>query len=180
MKIVIGDGSFNRVTAISWCAGGKRTTHAHQEHNTHTQTHTFAHKNTHLLSPLGVVILTEIPCRFKRHKSSCSLIITQRAFSWCHSNYLQKSPCKSHINADNCKHSCNLSMFVRLGPLMDSLCKRPAGSCPLSSRLSDIMILGSQNMKPGPPLIALTPINAKLILLYGSQQLELHKSRNTT
>lgn len=160
-----------------------------ETHNTctpgtqHTRTNAhFCTQKCLLLSPLGVVVLTEIPCRFKRHKSSRSLIITQRAFATatiCKTVLVNLASTSTTANIQRVP-ACNLSMFVRLGPLMDSLCKRPAGSCPLSSRLSDIMILGSQNMKPGPPLIALTPINAKLILLYGSQQLELHKSRNTT
>lgn len=106
------------------------------------------------LSPLGAVFLTEIPSSFKRHKSSLSLIITRRALSWCHRNYLQNSlfikltstPTTANIQR---APACNLTMFARQGPLTDSPCKRPAGSCPPSSRLPDMMLLGSLNMKPG-------------------------------
>lgn len=59
--------------------------------------------------------------------------------------------------------ACNVSVLVRQAPLMDSLCEGPAGSCPPSSRLAGVTILGSVEHETAAALIALTPINAKAI-----------------
>lgn len=139
MKIVRGNRSFNRVTAISWRAGG-----------THTYTHVCHEHPQTQLSPLAPVSLTKIPCRFKEKQVRALFYLGDASGSVCRTVFIKLTLTPANIQRAKCLVSaCNLSMFMRQGPLMDALCKRPAGSCSLSSWFPDMMILCCLNMKPG-------------------------------